>query len=72
MDSIGGGADTEIWFPNCFLIMSIKMAEGNCWAKGKRGDFQIPEGREGEKIRDSDQAVEWIESCRHVGLLGHP
>lgn len=32
-----GGADTKIWFPDWFLIVSIKRAEANCWTKGKVG-----------------------------------
>jgi hypothetical protein len=43
--NVVGGADTEIWFPNCFLIMSIKMAEGNHWVKIKRWDFPGPRRR---------------------------
>ena len=31
------GADTKIWFPNWFLIWSIKKAEVNCWVEGKGG-----------------------------------
>jgi hypothetical protein len=28
---------TKIWFPNCVLIGSIKMAKTNRWAKDKEG-----------------------------------
>ena len=44
--NVVGGADTEIWFPNCFLIISIKMAEGNHWVKIKRWDFPGPRRRQ--------------------------
>lgn len=37
MCSVGGGAGTKIWFPNCFLIMSIKTEEANRWEKKKGG-----------------------------------
>lgn len=34
---VGGEADTKIWLPNCFLIMSIMIAEANRWTKKKGG-----------------------------------
>jgi len=39
----------KIWFPNYFLIGSIKTAEANSWVKGKRWIFRVPGGREGDK-----------------------
>lgn len=27
---VGGGADSKVWFPNSFLILSIKKAGANC------------------------------------------
>ena len=30
---LGEGADTKIWFPNWFLVWSLKKAEANCWVK---------------------------------------
>ena len=43
---VGGATDTEIWFFNCFLIISIKTAESNRWVKEKK----VPGGR-GRKER---------------------
>jgi hypothetical protein len=46
-----GGADNEIWFSNCPLIMLIKTAEVNCWVKVKRWDFWVPGGTGGKEIK---------------------
>lgn len=72
LKTVGGGVDTKIWFPNCFLTISLKIAEVTCWVKRKRWDFWVPGEREGDsgKNRDFDQTVEQIESGRHVGLSG--
>ena len=48
------------------------MAEALLWAKDKAG-FPGWKGREGQerKLGITDQMVEQIGSCRHVGLSGH-
>ena len=58
---VGGGADTKIWFPNWFLILSIKKLIAGYRGK-KRWNFWITGGREGDsgRIADSNQAVEQI------------
>lgn len=43
---LGGLDDTKIWFLNWFLIVSVKMAEANCWAK-RKVQLLGPGGREG-------------------------
>lgn len=40
------------WFPNRFMIVSIKKAEANFWAKGKRWVFRVPGEREEGKGRE--------------------
>jgi hypothetical protein len=38
--------------------VTIKEVEANCWAKGKRLDFQVPGGREGMQ-RERIQTRHW-------------
>ena len=52
MKLVGGGADTKIWFPNCFLIMSIKTAEANPWAKEKKVGILGPRRKRRERDRE--------------------
>ena len=49
---IGRGADAKIWFPNWFLIWSIKKTGANCWAKDKGGtSLSQEEKKDGEHRR---------------------
>ena len=45
----GEGLIIKIWFPSCFLIGSIKMAEANCWVKRIVGFSRSQEGEEGTR-----------------------
>ena len=44
----GGVADTKVWFPNWFLILSVKKAWRQLLDGRDRSDFWVP----GEKKRD--------------------
>jgi hypothetical protein len=49
--------------------VSIKEAEANHWAKGKRWNFWVPRGKEKEEREEAEQAVEqkkW-QTCRSWG-----
>ena len=47
-----GRAATKIVFPNCFLIMSIKMAEASHWGNKGWVGFPSPGGREKDRGED--------------------
>ena len=45
--AVGGDADSKVWFPNWFLIWSIKKARSQLLGRRYRWDFWVP----GEKGR---------------------
>ena len=45
-----------------FLIVSIKKAEANHWAKERRCDFRVSGGREGDEREESE-----LQICRSMG-----
>lgn len=45
--------------------MSIKEAEANRWAKGKRWDFWVPGGREGDERELAQVVVEQRKQQTH-------
>lgn len=56
---------TKIYFPNCFLIGSIKTAVANCWAKDKVG-FLCP--RRKRKGLGENWECRADRKDRHAGL----
>ena len=64
MKLVGGGADTKIWFRNYFLIMSIKTAEANPWAKEKKVGILGP--RRKRRERDKVFYVQALERGRQA------
>ena len=42
---VGGDTDSNVWFPNWFLIWSIKEAVSQLLGGRDRWDFQVPEGK---------------------------
>ena len=47
--AVGGGADTEVWLPNWFLIWSIKEARSQLLAEGTGGTSGSLEEKERHK-----------------------
>lgn len=54
-----GGADIKIWFPNWFLIWSIKKAEANCWVKEKVELLGLRRKRRDERKEEVFSARLW-------------
>jgi len=44
-ENVGGGADTRVWFPNWFVIWSIKEAGSQLLGGRNRWNFLVPGGK---------------------------
>ena len=57
--AVGGGADTEVWLPNWFLIWSIKEARSQLLAEGTGGTSGSLEEKETQGKRGAFSAMLW-------------
>lgn len=64
---VGGGTDSKPWFPNWFLIWSIKEAGSQLLGGRDRWDFQVSGGK-GDKKREGDFSARlWNE--QHTAIM---
>lgn len=71
-NSVGGGADTKVRFPDWFLILSIEKAGSQLLGRRYRWDFRVPGGKDGCRVREG--AFLWctgvkgmLQSCKALG-----
>ena len=57
--AVGGDADSKVWFPNWFLIWSIKKTGANCWANGKGGTSGSQEEKADARKKRDFSAMLW-------------
>jgi hypothetical protein len=50
--SVEGGADTKVWFPNWFLILSIEKSWSQLLDRRDRWDFRVPGGKGRHRKRE--------------------
>lgn len=71
-NSVGGGADTKVLFPDWFVILSIEEAGSQLLGRRYRWDFRVPGGKGGCREREgaflSCPGVKGIlQSCKALG-----